>query len=56
MPVVSMLLSFMRDPEGQQHYGKQIQGRGLDNGLPIKQILLSRSSILGIIQHLASEK
>jgi hypothetical protein len=47
-----MLLSFMRDPEGQQHYGKQIQGRVLDNGLPIQQILLSRSSILGIIRHL----
>jgi hypothetical protein len=56
MPVVSMLLSFMRDPEGQQHYGKPIQGRGVDNSLPIKQILLSRSSRLGIIQHVASEK
>jgi hypothetical protein len=44
-----MLLSFMRDPEGQQHYGKHIQGRVLDHCLPIKQILPSRSSILGII-------
>jgi hypothetical protein len=48
-----MLLSFTRDPEGQQHDGKQIQGRVLDNYLPIKQILLSRTSILGIIRHLA---
>jgi hypothetical protein len=44
-----MLLSFMRNPEGQQYYGKQIQGRVLDNCLPIKQILPSKSSILGII-------
>jgi hypothetical protein len=48
-----MLLSFMRDPEGQQHDSKQIQGRVLDNCLHIKQILPSRSSILGIIRHFA---
>jgi hypothetical protein len=48
-----MLLSFMKDPEGEQHDGKQIQGRVLDHGLPIKPILPSRSSILGIILDLA---
>jgi hypothetical protein len=51
-----MLLSFMRDSEGQQHDGEHIQGRVFDKGLPIKPILPSRTSILGIILDLAQEK